>query len=106
MYQTGEQVWAGLAHEIITQITERMSRGEQEHFWLHLNLKRVDEQAVRRKIYALLLNRVVPYAIAGLFALAAGLLLLALGGAGWLGKALTALGPAVTRDGMTMGRRV
>jgi hypothetical protein len=32
MYQSGEQVWAGLAHEVITQITGRMSRAERERF--------------------------------------------------------------------------
>jgi KAP family P-loop domain len=30
MYQTGEQVWAGLAHEIITQITGRAGRQAQD----------------------------------------------------------------------------
>ena len=66
MYQTGEQVWAGLAHEIITQVTERMPRAERERFWLELNVRRVDEQAVRRRIYALVLERVLPWALGGL----------------------------------------
>jgi hypothetical protein len=29
MYQTGEQVWAGLAHQIIEQVTQRMMRAER-----------------------------------------------------------------------------
>jgi len=77
MYQTGEQVWAGLAHEIITQITERMPRGERERFWLELNLRRIDEQAVRRRIYALVLQRLVPWAVAAFALAVAGLALLA-----------------------------
>ena len=91
MYQTGEQVWAGLAHEIITQVTERMPRAERERFWLELNVRRVDEQAVRRRIYALVLERVLPWALGGLVAVIAGLGLLAVDAA--LGAGLIALGP-------------
>jgi TIR domain/KAP family P-loop domain len=32
MYQSGEQVWAGLAHEIIHQITTRLPIGDRERF--------------------------------------------------------------------------
>jgi hypothetical protein len=77
MYQTGEQVWAGLAHEIITQVTTRMPRAERERFWLELNIRRVDEQAVRRRIYALVLERLVPWALLGVVVIVAGLALLA-----------------------------
>ena len=77
MYQTGEQVWAGLAYEIIKQITDRMSVTEREYFWLKLNLKRVDEQAVRRKIYGIVIDRLVPYAVAAMIFVAVGLALLA-----------------------------
>lgn len=79
-YQTGEQVWAGLAHEIITQTTSRMSPIEREHFWLRLNLRRVDEQSVRRKIYQLVLSRVVPFALVAGFLVVIGVLLVVLGG--------------------------
>ena len=93
MYQTGEQVWAGLAHQIIEQVTQRMTRAEREHFWLHLNRTRVDEQAVRRKIYGLVIDRLAPYAIGGLFVLIAGVIVLVAGGVNWPGLSLTALGP-------------
>jgi hypothetical protein len=63
MYQSGEQVWAGLAHEIITQISGRLEPGDRERFWLELNLRRVDRQAVRRRIYRLLAERVLPLAV-------------------------------------------
>jgi KAP family P-loop domain len=99
MYQTGEQVWAGLANEIIGQVTERMTRGEREHFWLYLNRARVDEQAVRRKIYALVLSRAVPYAIFGLIVLAGGIVLLAVDGTGWVGGSVALAGPAVAVAG-------
>ena len=71
-----------------------MSRVEQEHFWLHLNLKRVDEQAVRRKIYGLVLDRLVPYAIAGLFLVLAGTVAI-VAGVGWEGMLAVAGGPGV-----------
>jgi KAP family P-loop domain/NB-ARC domain len=81
MYQSGEQVWAGLAHEIITQISGRMEPGDRERFWLELNLRRIDLQAVRRRIYRLLAERFLPLAAA--FGVAI-LLVAALGVTGWL----------------------
>ncbi|WP_344056546.1 KAP family P-loop NTPase fold protein, partial [Sphaerisporangium rubeum] len=64
MYQNGEQVWAGLAHEIISQVTDRLPRGERERFWLALNLARIDREAVRRRAYRLALIRLLPVALA------------------------------------------
>ena len=93
MYQTGEQVWAGLAHEVITQITGRMNPLEREHFWLQLNRKRIDEQAVRRKIYGLVLDRILPFAIGCLLALLAGLVLLAFDGTRLLGAIFAGASP-------------
>ncbi len=78
MYQTGEQVWAGLAHEIIQQATDRMSPLDRERFWLALNLRRVDEQAVRRKVYGLILQRVLPWLVTGILLLIAGIAAFAL----------------------------
>lgn len=71
VYQSGEQVWAGLAHEIITQVTSRLPLAERERFWLELNLARVDKEAVRRRVYWLAMTRLAPVAL-GL--LATGLL--------------------------------
>jgi hypothetical protein len=62
MYQSGEQIWAGLAHEVISQITKRMYATEREHFWLALNLRRVDADAIRRRVYRALFERLVPLA--------------------------------------------
>jgi hypothetical protein len=93
MYQTGEQVWAGLAHEIITQITGRMSALEREHFWLQLNRKRINERAVRRKIYGLVLDRVLPAAMACFAGLLAGLVLLAFDGTRLIGALFAGASP-------------
>jgi hypothetical protein len=49
MYQSAEQVWAGLADAIITQLTARMPRRERERFWAQLNLRRIDGSVVRRR---------------------------------------------------------
>ena len=94
MYQTGEQVWAGLAHEIIKQVTDRMSVTEREFFWLKLNLKRVDEQAVRRKIYGIVIDRIVPYAVAALIFVVLGLTLLATDIPRWWSVGLVGGAPA------------
>ena len=93
LYQTGQQVWAGLAHEIITQTTKRMSPAERELFWLRLNLRRVDEQAVRRKIYGIILGRIVPLAIMAVVLLTIGIVLLASGNLRWVGLGLTVGSP-------------
>jgi KAP family P-loop domain/Papain family cysteine protease len=93
MYQTGEQVWAGFAHEIVTQITDRMRRGDRERFWLELNLRRVDEQAVRRRVYSLVFERVLPWALGGAVFLVLGLVLLLAGLAGWAAGAAATAGP-------------
>ena len=59
MYQTGEQIWAGLAKEIITQVTERMDAGHREAFWLEMSLRRLDRETIRRAVYRVLLRRLV-----------------------------------------------
>ncbi|WP_214318636.1 serine/threonine-protein kinase [Nonomuraea sediminis] len=63
MYQTGEQVWAGLSHEIINQLTARLTRGDRERFWLQLNLRRVDREEVRRRAYRIVQQRLIPFVI-------------------------------------------
>ena len=94
MYQTGEQVWAGFAHELVSQITNRMPRGQRERFWMRLNLERVDEQVVRRKIYALLIERVVPWALVAVVVLV-GAVALALAGIASKAMAVVAAGTPV-----------
>jgi hypothetical protein len=68
-YETGEQVWSGLAHEVISQVSERFTRIGRERFWLRLNLKRVDQHAVRRALYTQVADRLVKYI--AMFAVAA-----------------------------------
>jgi hypothetical protein len=87
-YQNNEQVWAGLAHSIITQVTDRLEPGDRERFWLRLNLARLDRLAVRRRAYRLFVQRLVPLALVLLGALLVAAALwvtgLARDAAGWL----------------------
>lgn len=56
-YQTGEQLWTGLAHEIITQVTQRFPVVQREWFFARLNLLRVDRAAVGRHLLGLVWER-------------------------------------------------
>lgn len=96
VYQNGEQVWAGLAHEIISQVTGRLPRAERERFWLELNLSRIDREEVRRRMYWLALTRLAPVAL-GL--LATALLTGACAAAGALIPGLSGAAAAVASGG-------
>jgi hypothetical protein len=87
MYQNGDQVWAGLAHAIIGQVTGRLPRGDRERFWLRLNLRRIDTEAIRRRWYGIVARQLLPtvlWFLVLLAAAAAALLVLA-----WLRPAWT-----------------
>ncbi|MFF5383726.1 KAP family P-loop NTPase fold protein [Pedobacter suwonensis] len=49
-FQKNEQIWAGLAHEIITQMADQLPDLEREKFWLRLNIKRLDREKIKREI--------------------------------------------------------
>lgn len=84
MYQEGEQIWAGLAHEIIGQVTGRMPEADRERFWLQLNLRRANQERVRWRAYALFARRLLPWGGAAAITLAAVVgLAVAAQAAGW-----------------------
>ncbi len=60
-YQTSEQIWAGMAHCIIAQVTARMDFKDRELFWLRLHARRVSPDAVRRKVYLAIFKYALPY---------------------------------------------
>ena len=70
-YQSSDQVWAGLAHAIISQIEQRMTVTERERFWASLNVKRLDLGEIRRRIHMAFLERLAIYVVALPFALIA-----------------------------------
>lgn len=55
-YESTNQVWAGLADAIIQQIAARLPLAERERFWFRLNLRRVDADTIRRKVYERIVN--------------------------------------------------
>lgn len=63
-YQNSEQIWAGLAHCIISQVTARMTRENRERFWLKLHARRVDVDQIRYQIYALAWKKFLPLGLA------------------------------------------
>ena len=61
-FQKSEQVWAGLADEIIKQLVTQLDRVDQEKFWLKLNLKRVDRDKLKRElVFKLLQKFLIPF---------------------------------------------
>jgi hypothetical protein len=62
-YQTSEQVWAGMAHCIINQVTARMSIRDRELFWLRLHARRVNADEVRKKVYESVARQLWPIAL-------------------------------------------
>jgi hypothetical protein len=50
-YDTSEQMWAGLVDAIVSQISNRLKPIDRELFLLRLQLARIDDGIVRRKIY-------------------------------------------------------
>ena len=57
-YQSSEQIWAGLADAVITQLVARIPSGEQrERFWLALQSERVDSNQVRGDVRQMVLAR-------------------------------------------------
>ncbi|MBI4500552.1 MAG: hypothetical protein HY700_05265, partial [Gemmatimonadetes bacterium] len=84
-YESSEQVWAGLAHEILSQLVEQLpDQLEREKFWLMLQARRVDVAAVRRDLLGVLIEqfvgRLFTWSTLGL----GGVALLAGGAAAWL----------------------
>ncbi|MFQ5614313.1 MAG: P-loop NTPase fold protein [Anaerolineae bacterium] len=60
-YESTEQVWAGLADAVIRQFAARLGPLEREKFWLHLHLRRLDSDQIRRAIYDRLWRRLLPW---------------------------------------------
>ncbi|MGR3309402.1 MAG: tetratricopeptide repeat protein [Candidatus Brocadiales bacterium] len=54
--QSSEQVWAGLAHSILSQLTKSLSKCDREKFWLKLQSRRIDINLIRTDIYLAILK--------------------------------------------------
>jgi KAP family P-loop domain/Putative peptidoglycan binding domain len=113
-YQSSEQIWAGLAHCIISQVTSRLPALDRERFWLRLQARRLDLNGIRQDVYGLLLSEFAPRAL-GWAAGAGGLALLALSLPGgwsvlpWIGSVAAAgggVGTWLQHLDSGMGRRL
>ncbi|HEY3975577.1 MAG TPA: P-loop NTPase fold protein [Candidatus Sulfotelmatobacter sp.] len=62
-YQTSEQIWAGMAHCIISQVTARMAVKDRELFWLRLHGRRINAEEVRKRAYGAILRKLLPMAL-------------------------------------------
>src|SRR5215207_3098817 len=61
-YENTREVWAGLVDAIMQQVAARLPVVERERFWLRLNLKRIDVDRIRHRIY----ERVFRYWLRGM----------------------------------------
>jgi hypothetical protein len=91
-YQSSEQVWAGLAHAILTQLPDRLPRKEKELFWLRLQVLRIDPAAVRADIHRAVLERFLPWLLGCAVLAVAALVALLAGGLGERGVTFSTLG--------------
>lgn len=82
-YENVEQVWAGLVDAIISQVSERLDPVERELFLLRLNMARIDDGVIRKKIHA----RIFSYWVASVGKVAGALLAFGLAALG-IGSAL------------------
>ena len=89
-YQNSEEIWAGLAHCILSQLTSRLETRARELFWLKLQLRRVDAAAVRRDIHRAAVEKFLPV-LTGKLMLVLGVLFLCgivvVAGSSWIGGA-------------------
>jgi hypothetical protein len=112
-YQSSEQLWAGLAHAIVSQLERRMSPLQRERFWASLQVRRIHPGALRRSIYRALVTRLLPWvltiAVGGIIAAAGAVIpgfavggFAAVGaiarGLGFLREDVAAISPALVSD--------
>lgn len=69
-YQNSEQIWAGLAHCIISQIAARLSKYDRRKLWLKLNEKRTNTEKSRQQIGKYVSRKMLPISV--LFAVLLG----------------------------------
>jgi WD40 repeat protein len=69
-HQSGEQVWAGLAHEIIEAAAPVLYPHEKrrEQYWLRRNLGRIDRHAMRRLLQRRIISPLLGVALAAVAA--------------------------------------
>lgn len=74
-YRETSQVWAGMAHAILYQLADRLSRKDRELFWFRLQQSRINTGAIRSEIHNRILRRFLPIGIGVAILTAAAVLL-------------------------------
>lgn len=60
-FQNSEQVWAGMAHCIISELVKQLpTQVDRERFWLALQVERLDFNAIRSDIHRAVFEKVLP----------------------------------------------
>jgi hypothetical protein len=68
-YQNSEQIWAGMAHAILNQLSDKMkSPLKSEEFWLRLQWKRLNSHAIRKDFHKMIFEGFIPKAVCYLIA--------------------------------------
>ncbi len=95
-YQSSEQIWAGMADAIINQLVAKLPMTRQEEFWLKLQWKRIDKNAIRSDVHKAIFTRLFPNLIITLIAVGAAVIAFNIHGieTGWkfagIGSVITA----------------
>ena len=60
-YRKSEQIWAGLAHAILNQLSSQIEgKLKREEFWFKLQLSRINIETIRNDLNKLVLTKVIP----------------------------------------------
>ena len=63
-YQNSEQIWAGMAHAILNQLSDKMkSPLKSEEFWLRLQWKLLNKHAIRKDFHKMIFEDFIPKAV-------------------------------------------
>jgi hypothetical protein len=97
-HQSGEQVWAGFANEIIEAVSPVLypTQAARERYWFTRNLRRVDRYALRRALHRRVVSPLLGVALAAVAAPLAVVL-------AELNRTVTVLGRTVTAAGLALG---
>jgi KAP family P-loop domain/EVE domain len=60
-YQSSEQLWAGLAHAILSQVADRMAPIDRDRLWASIQVRRLRLPELRRVFYRYISLQLLPY---------------------------------------------
>jgi KAP family P-loop domain/EVE domain len=60
-YQSSEQLWAGLAHAILSQVGDRLPPADRDRLWASIQVRRLSLAELRRGFYRYVSLQALPY---------------------------------------------